>query len=100
MSKVALLKIIAKLLMRCRAGLWLCGALGQSILRGPITPTARNPSSINPPKIDCVRVILFYARDSKLASYKRMFTSHKHRRPIFYNLCISISTNFLFFFSA
>jgi len=44
------------------------------------------------------RVISFYARDSKLASYRRMFTSH--RRSIFYNLCISISTNFLFFFFA
>jgi len=26
-----------------RAGLWLCGALCQSILWGPITHTARNP---------------------------------------------------------
>ena len=38
---------------------------------------------------------LFYARDSKLASYRRMFTSRRCR--ILYNLCISISINFLFF---
>ena len=75
-----------------RAGLWLCRALGQSILRGPLHIEHETQRSINLPKVDCVRVVLFYARDSKLASYRRMFTSRRHS-IFFYNLCISTHTH-------
>jgi len=56
---------------------------------GPLYTCSTKPMD---PEIDCVIVILFYARDSKLASYRRMFNSR--RGSIFYKLCISILAKF------